>query len=48
MMLNVFGELTAGGGESSHAGRKDSSGGADVQIRLFRGGLLCHGDLDKV
>lgn len=48
MMLNVFGELTAGDGESSHAGRKDSSGSADVQIVLFRGGLLCHGGLDKV
>lgn len=46
MLLNVFGQLTAGGGENSHAGRKDNSGSGDVQIGLFGGGLLC--DLDKV
>lgn len=37
MILNAFGELAAGGGESFPAERKNSSGSADIQISLFTG-----------
>jgi len=34
MILNAFGEMAAGGGESFPVGRKDNSGSIGVQVDL--------------